>query len=166
MNLQKSSALTMKFHALRWLRIDQRCMFIATEVGGYSADVLGINEKKMVEIEVKVTMADFKNDFKKSKHLQYTTYDPATGHDYAWYKQWVPTHFYFAVPAAMVEEVKAYLETAKAPRAKDYGVISAEDWTVVKRAKWLHKNPPGNRAKATCALRMGSELIRFHEAWV
>jgi hypothetical protein len=156
----------MKFDALRWLRIDQRCMFIATEVGSYSADVIGINEKKMVEIEIKISMQDFKNDFKKSKHLQYTTYEPDGGMNYAWYKAWVPTHFYFAVPKIMVDDVKAYLETAKAPRAKDYGIIQAEDWSVIKRAKWIHKNPPNSRAKATCALRMGSELIRFHEAWV
>jgi hypothetical protein len=153
----------MKFQALRWLRIEQRCMFIATEVGSYSADVIGINETKMIEVEIKVTFEDFKNDFRKPKHSQYTNEFDA---NYAWYKQWVPTHFYFAVTPDLVEKAKTYLETAKGPRAKDYGIISLEDWKVVKRAKWLHKVPPNSRVKAVTALRMGSELIRFHEAWI
>lgn len=163
MKLQKSDALKMKYEALYWLRIKQRCMFIATEVGNYSADVLGVNEEKLIEIEIKISFEDFKNDFKKPKHNQYSQ---VWGDGYEWYKQWVPTHFYFAVPQELVEPVKAYLETAKGPRAKDYGVISLTGWTVIKRAKWLHKNKPNNRVKSACALRMGSELIRFHEAWL
>lgn len=163
MKIEKSAAMRAKFEALRWLRLDQRCMFIATEVGNYSADVLGCNEKKLIEMEVKVSFEDFKNDFRKPKHQQYSG---AYFDDHAWYAQWVPTHFYFVVPAELVDRVKEYLETAKAPRAKDYGVICLEDWKVVKRAKWLHKREPNNRVKCTMALRMGSELIRFHEAWL
>lgn len=162
MKIEKSEALRIKYQALLWLRIEQRCMFIATEAGAYSADVIGINEEKMVEVEAKVTFEDFKNDFKKHKHYVYAG---RYGTDYE--GQWVPTHFYFAVPQRLVDQVKAYLEDEKhGARAKDYGVISLEDWKVVKRAKWLHKNKPNNRVKCTIALRMGSELIRFHEAWL
>jgi hypothetical protein len=161
MKIVKSDALKAKFEALKWLRLDQRCMFIATEVGGYSADVLGINEKKMIEVEVKVTFEDFKNDFKKHKHH---TYSGKYGTE--WEKQWIPTHFYFAVPEGLVEKVKAHLDSDRGERTKDYGIIDSSTWKVVKRAKWLHKNPPNNRVKCTTALRMGSELIRFHEAWL
>lgn len=164
MKIQKSDAMKAKFEALKWLRLDQRCMFIATEVGGYSADVLGINEKKMIEVEVKVTLEDFKNDFRKPKHRQYVD---AYEMDYAWHKQWVPTHFYFAVLPDMIPKVKEYLEQqVSAPKAKSYGIIDMSTWKVVKRAQWLHKREPTNRAKCTVALRMGSELIRFHEAWL
>lgn len=160
MKIEKSESLYLKYMALKWLRIEQRCMFIATEVGAYSADVLGINETKMVEVEVKVTMEDFKNDFKKYKHDMYSGYFSESEH------QWVPTHFYFAVPDRMVSMAQDFLET-RSEKAKDcYGLISMKDWKVVKRAKWLHKNKPNNRVKCTTALRMGSELIRFHEAWL
>lgn len=163
MKIQQSQSRDMKYQALKWLRLDQRCMFIATEVGQYNADVLGINEKKIVEIEVKISMTDFKNDFKKPKHEQYSKAGYFTE---AWYKAWVPTHFYFAVLDEMVEPVKEFLDKHKGELTNAYGVINAKDWSVVRRAKWLHKDPPSNRVKCTTALRMGSELIRFHEAWL
>lgn len=162
MKIEKSSTMKLKCEALRWLRIDQRCMFIATEVGGHAADVLGCNEKKLIEIEVKVTFDDFKNDFKKYKHGKY-------GGQYGeGVDQWVPTHFYFAVTDELVQPVTEYLaHKAKShERFNSYGIISLGGWRVVKRAKWLHKNEPNNRVKGTMALRMGSELIRFHEAWI
>lgn len=163
MKIEKSEALRAKYEALKWLRLDQRCMFIATEVGGYNADVMGINEKRMIEVEVKVTFEDFKNDFKKYKHRAYSgVYGIERD-------QWIPTHFYFAVTPDLVDKVKEYLESFdkdRGTRADSYGVIDSSIWKVVKRAKWLHKNPPNNRVKCTCALRMGSELIRFHEAWL
>lgn len=40
MKLEKSDALKLKYEALRWLRLEQRCAFIATEVGAFSADAL------------------------------------------------------------------------------------------------------------------------------
>jgi hypothetical protein len=163
MNIQQSVSRSMKYEALKWLRLQQRCMFIATEVGAYNSDVLGINEKKMIEVEIKISIQDFKNDFKKYKHNLYSgTYGDSSN-------QWIPTHFYFAVTEELVEPVKEFLEEVSVmrfPRANQYGVISLKDWTVVKRAGWLHKNPPSNRVKCTTALRMGSELIRFHEAWL
>lgn len=161
MIIQKSKALKMKYEALWWLRVKQRCMFIATEVGAYSSDVLGINEKKMIEIEVKTTFEDFKNDFQKHKHYVYSGKYQS---DYE--GQWVPTHFYFVVPPELVDQVKKYLESDRGYRTKDYGIISLQDWKVIKRAKWLHKREPNNRVKCTTALRMGSELLRFHEAWL
>lgn len=161
MILEKSDALRMKFEALKWLRLEQRCMFIATEVGAYNADVLGINEEKMVEVEVKVSMADLKNDFKKHKHI---TYSGRYGTEHE--TQWIPTQFYFAVTEEIVAEAKAFLESDRGERSKSYGIICLKDWSVVKRAKKLHKNRPNNRVKCVTALRMGSELIRFHEAWL
>lgn len=168
MRIEKSAAMKAKFEALRWLRIDQRCMFIATEVGNYSADVLGISEKKMIEIEVKVTFEDFKNDFRKYKHQLYNGVWNSSEEGIA-RNQWIPTHFYFAVTPDLIEKVKDYLDSMNKEQYKrvdHYGVIDCSTWNVVKRAKWIHKNPPNNRVKCTTALRMGSELIRFHEAWL
>lgn len=167
MKIHKSQVSKMKYQALYWLRIKQRCMFIATEAGEFSADVLGINEEKMIEVEVKVTMQDFKNDFKKYKHDRYSGY---------WSDgvcQWVPNRFYYAVPEKMVPAVKQFLlekselgSFSKREKLKDYGIIQLEGWEVIKRAGWLHKNKPTNRVKCALALRMGSELLRFQEAWL
>lgn len=164
MKLVKTEALKLKYQALFYLRIKQRCTFIATEAGYNSADVLGINEKKMIEIEVKTSMVDFKNDFKKPKHYNYNKDEGG------WRKQWIPNQFYFAVPPEMVEDVKKYLD--EHTEYCRYGVLALVvpdtdgEFRVARAAKKLHDRPPSSHSKFTLALRMGSELLRFHEAWL
>lgn len=160
--LEKQESRRIKYQALLWLRLQQRCAFIATEVGSYSSDALGINEKKMIEVEVKTTAEDLRNDFKKHKHRQYYKTERDTI-DLTSKNRWVPTHFYFAVPAALVETAKALIEQKG---YTPYGVINADTWAVERRAKWIHERPPCSEVKYIVALRMGSELIRFHEAWI
>ena len=135
-----------------------RCPFIATEVGAFSADVLGISEKRMIEIEVKISLADLRADFSKNKHWSYNRRS-----DYSWDVQWIPNQFYYAVPEELVEPAKKLLVEKGCDR---YGIINSTDFTVVKRAGYLHKNLPTSHVKFSLALRMGSELIRFHESWV
>lgn len=160
MKFEKSAARKMKHRALLWLRLEQRCAFIATEAGNYSADVLGVNEKKIIEVEVKVSLEDIKADFKKWKHTRYHN-SKGSSIDLTSGDSWVPTHFYFAVPPELVEPCKAEIEKRGfAP----YGVIDSESWKVIKRADWLHKREPSSKVKFVLALRMGSELLRFHEA--
>lgn len=157
MKFEKSESRKMKYRVLLWLRLEQRCAFIATEVGAaFSADCLGVNEKKMIEVEIKTTFEDFKNDFQKHKHRVFSR----MGEDY--YTQWIPTHFYFAVPESLVEKVQEYLNSNV--QYSNYGVINSDEMKVVRRAKWIHKREPNSKVKFQVALRMGSELIRFHEA--
>jgi hypothetical protein len=158
MKLEQSASRKLKYRALYWLRVEQRCPFIATEVGPFAADVLGINEKKIVEVEVKVSLADLKADFRKQKHLGYR---PEAV--YKWDQQWIPNQFYFAVPAELVEKAKFECEERGFGA---YGVISLDGFTVIKRAKKLHDREPTSQVKFRTALRMGSELLRFHEAWI
>lgn len=160
MILEKSESRKTKYKALLWLRIDQRCAFIASEAGGYSADVLGINEKRMVEVEVKTNLEDVKNDFRKHKHHCYFKTGDDTI-DFTREDRWIPNQFYFAVPGYLVESTKAMIDKKG---YTPYGIIDATDWKVIKRAGWLHKRPPGSDVKFILALRMGSELLRFHEA--
>ena len=160
MRIEKSTTMKIKFEALKWLRLNQRCAFIATEAGAFSADVLGINEKRMVEVEVKVSIGDLKADFRKIKHTNYSRQN----HDgYQWEMRWIPTHFYYAMPSEMVAEARTLLD---AKGYGNYGIICYEDWVIAKRAAWLHKREPDSHVKFVLALRMGSELIRFHEAWL
>ena len=155
MILEKEQSRKYKYSALVWLRVRQRCVFVATEAGYFASDCLGINEKKMIEVEIKTTMQDIKNDFKKHKHDVYRQ-KFKNG-----YTQWMPTHFYFAVPRDLVEQTK---ELLKKKGAEKYGVIDADTFSVIKRANWIHKNEPSSKVKHNLALRMGSELLRFHEA--
>lgn len=159
MKFEKREDKEIKYKALYWLRIKQRCAFIATEVGGWSADVLGVNEKKMIEVEVKISKSDLLADLKKSKHRYYTD----QMHGSKWETRWVPTHFYYAVPLRLIEDAKTMLIANK---LDSYGLIETETFSVVKRCKPLHKREPDSHAKFILALRMGSELLRFHEAWV
>lgn len=160
MKFDKREDRQIKYQGLYWLRIKQRCSFIATEVGGWSADILGINEKKMIELEVKISKNDLLSDYRKPKHAQYNrnNYFPS------YYEaRWIPTHFYYVVPPDLVEVAKEYLIKKE---FKSYGIISSDGFSVVKRASWLHEREPDSRVKFMTALRMGSELLRFHEAWV
>ncbi len=165
--IPKSKALRFKYQALVWLRIVQRCAFVATEAGGYNSDVIGatVNSKKLIEIEVKVSLVDLKNDFNKYKHHAYFKH----GEDQTTGDAWSPTHFYFMVPTELVEPAKALLlqKTATKPQFfKHYGIIDGDKNEVVKRAEWIHKRPVIPRVHHTIALRMGSELLRLHEAWL
>lgn len=158
MKYEKSLARIMKYKAMFWLRIDQRCAFIATECGSFSADCVGVNEKKIVEVETKISIQDLKADFKKAKHSQYKH-----SVDYGWSTMWIPTHFYFAVPGKLVEKTK---EIIAEKGFEKYGIINGDDWSVVKRADWIHRRDPTTKIKFQIALRMGSELIRFHEGMI
>lgn len=165
MKFQKRKDREAKYKILFWLRMKMRCAFIATECGSHSADCLGINEKRMIECEVKISMEDFKADSRKHKHDIYNH-----SNDYfTWQSQWIPNQFYYAVPTAMVEEVKAHLKSFEKSERKvfaKYGVIDFEKMQVEKRAGWLHQRDPNVHVKFVVALRMGSELIKFHEAWL
>ncbi len=145
----------MKYEALKWLRLQQRCLYLSTEVGGNSADCLGINEKKMIEVEVKKTLGDLRADFKKHKHYEYRNSLDAT-------RRWTPNIFYFLVPSELVEPCRELLVQHKCDK---YGIISFPNMVVMKRASRLHDRLPDNQSKLTTALRMGSELLRLWEAW-
>lgn len=157
MKMEKSLTRKIKYKALLWLRIDQRCAFIATEAGPFLADCLGVAEKKMIEVEVKISLSDLKADFKKNKHRTYLV------STCQYNLKWIPTHFYYAVPGKLVDAAQALLVEHK---REEYGIINADLFNVVRRAKWMHKRESESSVKFSLALRMGSELIRFHEAWV
>lgn len=156
--IEKSETRKIKHKCLVWLRLDKRCPFIATEAGAFNADALGCNEKDLIEIEVKISVEDLKADLRKEKHRTYN--DPnVLSHR----REWWPTHFYYAVTPDLVEKAQEILERNQ---LNNYGLINGETFQVIKPAKRLHKKQPCDSVKFKLALRMGSELIRFHEAWI
>ena len=84
--------------AASWLRYERECHLITFErgVGHGRPDLLGVDKRRdLIEVEIKVSVADFKRDQKKRKHLfrkhGWTTY--------------VPAFFYYVVPDELVEKV-------------------------------------------------------------
>lgn len=78
-----------------YYRYTKQHYIVTTEVGGFSADFIAIkDDKEFTEVEIKVSKADFNNDFRKPKHLKYQSGSTA---------RWTPNKFYFAVPESMME---------------------------------------------------------------
>ena len=151
------NALECKIKLLHYFRFKRRFKYIATEAGKFNSDVLISNESQILEIEVKVSFADLKNEFKKRKHEIYKS--PSY-----YYKQYLPNFFYFAVPRTLVRQSLLFLKDSP------YGLISIstkslsnkKDETyckILKRAKPIH-DKFNERLHDQIILRMGSELIR------
>jgi len=86
--------------AMEWLRFARQCHIVMRERGQHvgSPDVLGVTKDSyLIEIEVKRTMADFRNDQKK-RHRQFP----------AMFAKEV-RQLYYMVPPALVEKVLAEL---------------------------------------------------------
>ncbi len=133
---------------------------VATEASYWQADVIGLNEKMAIEVEVKVSRADMLAEFrnKRPKHGYYKSA-----------KHWTPNFFYFLVPAHLQEDA-IEIVTANNP---SYGVlVYPEDSTrrngkklvVAKKAKRLHADSPSGDLLRSVSLRMGSELCGLHIA--
>lgn len=151
----------LKTEALCWLRFGKKLDLVATEVGRWSADVLGCNDNYSIEVEVKTSKADLKREFanKSTKHYLYGNASDAIGPSAG-----VPNYFYFFVPSEMEADALA-LVGEHAPKA---GVAVYEEpararldgklTRVARKAQKLHDNKPTARFKRTVLLRMGSEL--------
>jgi hypothetical protein len=87
-----------------YLRYDRQCPIISIERGltefhwNDSPDILGVTKKRtLVEIEIKVSLSDFKHNFKKKSILM-----REGGHQCR-----RPHQFFFLVPPDLVEKVQA-----------------------------------------------------------
>ena len=173
-----------------WMRFGKQFHYVAREAGMFSSDVLGTNGKTIIEVEIKISMTDFKADWKKIKHLTYqekkdknvgsSQYIVGHKNRNRWRKH-IPNQFYFACPASMkdfaVEQVRA--------NAPEYGVIVMREnitgvyhgsmhkcLSVAKSAKVMHRRPPTEGLLTDIAARMSSDLInlryqrRLSEDWV
>lgn len=141
-----------------WLRFSKQISIFATEVGKYNADLLFVDKGLLIEIEVKTSVSDFKNDFRKKKHLEYK--HPAN--------IWAPAIFYFAVTPDIAKQVSAELAGTK------YGLLVIHaamkdgvflDWNkrvgVAKKAVPFHNRICQPSIKATIVHRLSSEVCNF-----
>ncbi len=155
----------LKLAALSWLRYGKRMPIVCTEVGRWNADVLGVSPSAAIEVEVKVSKADMRAEFrnKTSKHFLYENAQESSVH--------VPNQFYFIVPSHLADEAVA-IAGESAPKA---GVISynaerpgpyhREDVRVLKQAKKLKSAPPSTAMLVAAMMRCSSEVcgLRLRE---
>ena len=128
---------------------------IATEAGRFSSDVLLVSKKdQLIEIEIKTSKADFNADFKKQKHQIYQQTK----------NQFVPHHFYFAIPANMPKLVRHV--TTKLS-GKPYGIILVhpeKGFTTHKIAFTNKPNPDYREAMYSYEKRV-EWLDKFHQPY-
>lgn len=163
-------AADLKTAAMRYLRFEKQLFMLATECGAYSADVLGANETRMIEVETKVSMTDFRADFKKPKHVRYAEAMARESPMAHW--DHVPNYFYFCVPKDLEANAVPLLKGSGRP----YGLLVAElrvdfsigedrwHWPYIDLrcaipARRLHKAPPSDSALKSMARRMSTELV-------
>ena len=152
---------------LCWFRFGKRWQYLATEVGGHRflADVVASDGKELVEVEVKISKSDFKNDFlKKDKHTIYQKEIESTHETIGW----VPHKMYYAVPESMVEWALEYLKD----KPLKYGLISISEYphlwhgksgaSIVLKAKKLHNKKLHENIVHQICMRMASELCNLY----
>jgi len=151
----------LKNEAMAWLRFVKRFPIVATEVGNWKADVLGLDEKTSTEVEVKVSKSDLKAEFRNKGAKHYVYGNVGTG--------FVPTYFYLFVPEYMREQA---LEVAGTANPK-YGVaiyhpesgnMPGQKTEIARRASKLVERPPSTRLVKAATARMSSELCGLHRA--
>lgn len=164
----------LKTLALCWLRFEKQMPLVATEAGYWNADVMGIDPKNCIEIEVKVSKQDLNSDLtnKRNKHFMYKNPEQT---------KWTPNQFYFMVPKELeADAIKLCLEKApqygvivarniiKSRRVKGTKRISKKERShgsrlyVAKRATKLHLNEPSPELKDKVLKRASSELCRAY----
>jgi len=145
-----------KTKLLHFYRFRRSFKFIATEAGRWESDVLVSDEKEVIEIEVKISLIDFKNDFKKKKHSVYS--NPVTPYQ----KTHVPNKFFFCVPQNLADAVEILLKDSP------YGLLVCLPGAITRKGVFIKsvktaKNLREGISKKllhSLQLRMGSELIR------
>lgn len=144
--------------AMAWLRFGKRLTIVTSEVGRWNADVLGLNNKFSVEVEVKKSRSDLRAEFKNKRDKHATYASAAQGRSAT-----VPNFLYFMVP----EELEQYALEVLAESAPKAGLLVmtegnrmlGKNTRVSKKAAKLHANPPTQKFMQAALMRMGSELV-------
>lgn len=90
----------------------------------WESDYFCVNKQDYsFEVEVKISKADFKNDFKKDKHKLFAEKDT---------KRLIPNRFYYAVPKGLINE-------SDVPEYAGLITVEGSHATIVKRAPFIHK---------------------------
>jgi len=173
----------LKYIMAQYLRYDLACPILALECpsrlassynDGGAADLLAVNKKRqLIEVEVKISLADLRADRKKAKHeyyrklheLPYKNKQRRFGQEVSFEPLEYPTNlFYFAVPWELANKAKLMCEDIY-PYA---GLLSnQENWygavTVNKSAKELNPQKITLKQATILAKSQSATLVRLLE---
>lgn len=151
-----------KLALMKFLRFDRQFDAVCTE-GVQNADVSGLKNNKLYEVEIKISKSDFKNELKHKKHKHDTYKDPtdhfrASGDLYE-----IPNKFYFCVPLDMEEWALQEIDKINIK----YGLLIWEDnggcgWIRQRRSPMhIHTKEISQKALSVFLKRLTSEVINL-----
>lgn len=151
-----------KLALMKFMRFSNQYTAVCTE-GVRNADVSGIKDNKLIEVEIKISKSDFKNELKhkKWKHEEYA--NPKEHLQASGGQHEIPNKFYFCVPIDMEEWALKELEKINIK----YGLLIWEDcggigWIRQRRsAMHIHAEKISQRALKTFFKRLTSEVINL-----
>lgn len=151
-----------KLALMKFLRFSNQYTAVCTE-GVRNADVSGIKNNKLIEVEIKISKSDFKNELKhkQCKHDEYK--NPDEHLKASWKNQEIPNKFYFCVPIEMEEWALKELDKINIK----YGLLIWEDcgdvgWIRQRRsAMHLHTEKISDKALDIFLKRLTSEVINL-----
>lgn len=149
--------------ALAWLRYGKHMPLVATECGYWSADVLGIDENKCIEVEVKKTISDLRAEFrnKTKKHETFARLEPDGRAMWSPNYFWIFTYAHLGAQALKVLEELGMEHVGLAVLQKESTTVNgAGHWvSILRHAPKLHNGKPHKKLIRALQLRMGSELV-------
>ena len=154
--------------ALAWLRYSKQMPIVVTE-SVKQADVLGINAVTAIEVEIKVSIADLRAEF-RNKTVKHMVYREVAADSKIGPYTYCPNFWYLFVDQALAEKTLeiaaefapyAGILVRNAPARNAYGAGKYNCY-VARKATRLHKNPPRPQFIRAAIMRMASEICGWH----
>lgn len=144
---------------MKFLRIEKQFDCVCTE-GVRNADISAIKAQKLIEVEIKISKSDFKNELKHKK-TKHDIYKNITNGNAEWMK--VPNKFYFCVTKEMEEWALKEIDKIDIR----YGLMVWQDngdcgsVYIRRKAMHLHTTKINNFMLIDFCKRMTSELMNL-----
>jgi len=142
---------------LRYFRFQRGYPYVATEC--WNEDVVASNGHRLVCVEVKISWADYRREFKKPKYIIRQRYPGLPRRN-------DPNRKFFAAPSGLAERIAEDLAAA----SSEWGVLRVHcnsygdcQVSVLRKARERHANAIKSEAVRDLVLRLTSELITMRE---
>lgn len=167
--MRKSDIL--KLELMKYFRFEKGMVFVCSECI-HNSDISAINDKCLVEVEVKISKSDFRREFENISSKNGSFWKGRKHHFYkhpdeAWAAYTIPNKFYFCVPEEMEVWAMEYLKD-KNPK---YGLLvydanisgKTSKIRLSKGARQLQKEPPSQDVWRQIGVRVTNEMITIKE---
>lgn len=160
-----------KLELMKYFRFEKGMVFVCSECI-HQSDINAINEKCLVEVEVKISKSDFRREF-ATPTLKNGTYWKAKKHEFyanpenAYSSYIIPNKFYFCVPEELEQWAMEYLKG----KNQKYGLLiydekitgKTSNIRLAKGARQLQTNPPDNFTWKQMGQRVTNEMITLKQ---